>query len=47
MKSFLVQEYKLPAQQLRRDGKGEADPADKSEMPEGKANNRRVDFIKL
>jgi outer membrane protein OmpA-like peptidoglycan-associated protein len=31
---------------MQTDGKGEAVPVDKSDTPEGKANNRRVEFIK-
>jgi outer membrane protein OmpA-like peptidoglycan-associated protein len=28
------------------DGKGESQPVDKNDTPAGKANNRRVEFIK-
>jgi len=32
---------------METDGKGESEPVDKNLTKEGKANNRRVEFIKL
>ena len=34
------------AARMDTDGKGEGEPVDKNETPAGKANNRRVEFIK-
>jgi outer membrane protein OmpA-like peptidoglycan-associated protein len=47
VKSFLVQEYGIAADNLETDGKGESVPIDKNTTIEGKANNRRVEFVKL
>jgi len=46
VKSFLVSEFKIEASRIQTDGKGESQPVDKNDTPEGKANNRRVEFIK-
>jgi OOP family OmpA-OmpF porin len=32
---------------METEGKGESQPVDKTNTTEGKANNRRVEFIKL
>ena len=32
---------------METDGKGESEPIDKNDSSAGKANNRRVEFIKL
>ncbi|HEY0680158.1 MAG TPA: OmpA family protein [Chitinophagaceae bacterium] len=47
VKNFLVQEYGIVAENLETDGKGETVPIDKNTTIEGKANNRRVEFVKL
>jgi outer membrane protein OmpA-like peptidoglycan-associated protein len=47
VKNFLVKEHGIDADNLETDGKGETMPVDKNPTAEGKANNRRVEFIKL
>lgn len=46
VKAHLVKEYGINDGNLTTEGKGEAQLVDKSPTPEGKANNRRVEFIK-
>ena len=46
MKTALVGEFKIDASRMETDGKGESQPVDKNDNPAGKANNRRVEFIK-
>ncbi len=46
VKTALVNEFKIDAARMDTDGKGEGEPVDKNETPAGKANNRRVEFIK-
>lgn len=46
VKSALVSEFKIDASRLETDGRGESQPIDKNDNPAGKANNRRVEFIK-
>jgi outer membrane protein OmpA-like peptidoglycan-associated protein len=46
VKSVLVTEFKIDAGRLDVDGKGETQPLDKNDTPAGKANNRRVEFLK-
>jgi outer membrane protein OmpA-like peptidoglycan-associated protein len=46
VKAALVSEFKIDAARLDTDGKGETQPIDKNDTPAGKANNRRVEFIK-
>lgn len=46
VKAALASEFKIDAARLDTDGKGEGEPVDKSDTPAGKANNRRVEFIK-
>lgn len=46
VKAALVSEFKIDAGRLETDGKGETQPIDKNDTPAGKANNRRVEFIK-
>ncbi|MGB8195349.1 MAG: OmpA family protein [Chitinophagaceae bacterium] len=47
VKNFLVSELGIPADNLDVEGKGESMPVDKNTTVEGKANNRRVEFLKL
>ena len=47
VKNVLIKEFNIEEARLQVDGKGESEPADKNLTPEGKANNRRVEFIKL
>jgi len=42
-----VKNFGIDAARLETDGKGASQPVDKNTTPEGKANNRRVEFIKL
>jgi outer membrane protein OmpA-like peptidoglycan-associated protein len=46
VKTALAGEFKIDAARMDTDGKGEAQPVDKNDNPAGKANNRRVEFIK-
>jgi OmpA-OmpF porin, OOP family len=46
VKTVLVSEFKIDAGRLDVDGKGETQPMDTNGTPAGKANNRRVEFIK-
>ena len=46
VKAMLSKEFAIDAARIETDGKGEAEPVDKNNTPEGKANNRRVEFIK-
>ncbi len=47
VKNALSSEFKVDASRLETDGKGAAQPSDPNTTTEGKANNRRVEFIKL
>lgn len=47
VKNALVTEFGIDASRLETDGKGKSQPVEKNDTPEGKANNRRVEFIKL
>ena len=47
VKTTLLKEFNIDASRMETDGKGESQPADKNDTPTGKANNRRVEFIKL
>lgn len=47
VKAYLVANYKIDAARLESKGWGEAKPIDKNDSPEGKANNRRVELVKL
>lgn len=47
VKAMLSKEFGIDAARIQTDGKGESEPADKNTSAEGKANNRRVEFIKL
>jgi OmpA-OmpF porin, OOP family len=47
VKNTLSKEFGIDVSRLETDGKGESQPADKNDTPVSKANNRRVEFIKL
>lgn len=47
VKNALVTTYNVPEERLEVDGKGETNPAASNDSPEGKAANRRVEFLKL
>jgi OmpA-OmpF porin, OOP family len=47
VKEALVKEFGIDESRMETDGKGESEPIDKNDTPAGKANNRRVEFIKL
>lgn len=47
VKQVLVRSFSIPASRLIADGKGETIPIDPNDTPEGKANNRRVEFLLL
>ena len=46
VKSALASEFKIDAGRMDTDGKGESQPVDRNDSAAGKANNRRVEFIK-
>lgn len=47
VKQVLINEFGIEANRMETDGKGGAEPVDKSGTAAGKANNRRVEFVKL
>ncbi len=47
VKNALSTEFGIEAARLETDGKGETQPSDPNTTPQGKANNRRVEFVKL
>jgi OmpA-OmpF porin, OOP family len=47
VKKTLTTEFQIDESQLETDGKGEGEPIGPNDSPEGKANNRRVEFIKM
>lgn len=47
VKAALSKEFSIDEGRMETDGKGESQPIDKNDNPAGKANNRRVEFIKL
>jgi OOP family OmpA-OmpF porin len=47
VKNSLSKDFGIDASRMETDGKGEAEPASPNTSPENKANNRRVEFIKL
>ena len=46
VKAALTKEFGIDAVRMDTDGKGATQPVDKNDNPAGKANNRRVEFIK-
>jgi outer membrane protein OmpA-like peptidoglycan-associated protein len=47
VRAYLEENYKVDAARLEAKGWGEAKPIDTNSTPEGKANNRRVELVKL
>ena len=47
VKASLAKDFGIDESRMETDGKGESEPIDKNDTPAGKANNRRVEFIKL
>ena len=47
VKNMLVSEFKVAADRIETDGLGETKPIESNTTSEGKARNRRVEFIKL
>ena len=47
VKIALTKEFGIDEKRIETDGKGETEPIDKNDNPAGKANNRRVEFIKI
>ncbi|HEX2523287.1 MAG TPA: OmpA family protein, partial [Terriglobia bacterium] len=46
VKNMLASEFQIDAGRMETDGKGESQPADKNATAAGRANNRRVEFVK-
>lgn len=46
VKEALTKDFNVEASRMETDGKGESQPSDKNDTPAGKANNRRVEFVK-
>ena len=47
VKEALSKDFGIDKSRLETDGKGENEPASQNTTPEGKANNRRVEFVKM
>ncbi len=47
VKTTLNKDFGIDEARMETDGKGESEPIDKNASPSGKANNRRVEFLKL
>jgi outer membrane protein OmpA-like peptidoglycan-associated protein len=47
VKASLAKEFGINEIRMETDGKGESEPIDNNTTSAGKANNRRVEFIKL
>jgi OmpA-OmpF porin, OOP family len=47
VKNTLATDFGIAADRMQTEGKGESQPVDKNDTAIGKANNRRVEFIKL
>jgi len=47
VKASMVKDFGIDASRLQTDGKGSSQPIASNSTAEGKANNRRVEFLKL
>jgi len=47
VKNSLVNDFGIDGSRIQTDGKGEAEPVSENTTSEGKANNRRVEFLKM
>lgn len=47
VKALLSTDFGINSSRMESDGKGESQPVGDNKTPEGKANNRRVEFLKL
>jgi outer membrane protein OmpA-like peptidoglycan-associated protein len=47
VRTYLMENYKIDGARLEARGLGETKPIDTNDTPEGKANNRRVELVKL
>lgn len=47
VKAMLTSEFGIEAGRMETDGRGESEPAASNDSPAGKANNRRVEFVRL
>lgn len=47
VREALSKEFAIDASRMQTDGKGESQPAGSNDTPQGRANNRRVEFVKL
>ena len=47
IKNSLTKDFSIDASRMETDGRGESEPSSPNTTSEGKANNRRVEFIKL
>ncbi len=47
VKNYLVKEFSIEASRIETDGLGESQPIESNNTAEGKAKNRRVEFLKL
>lgn len=47
VRDYLIANHKVASERLESKGWGESKPIDKNSTPEGKANNRRVELVKL
>ena len=47
VKNALSDNFGIDASRMQSDGKGESEPSSPNTTAEGKANNRRVEFVKL
>lgn len=47
VKQILIKEFNVATERIETDGKGESEPVDSNATQAGKANNRRVEFLKI